>query len=193
MMKLWTFGDSFTAGNGCLSGEKFTLSYKKSENDLVWTKIVSKRMGLELLNFGLGLYSNDKIFDSVIKNFHSIKQDDIVIIGSTFYSRFDVPYGNKLITLSPTNLPENNDRLLNEIIVIMDDPLLKERYVNRITFLMELFKEKQIKCLEWSVESEWMNYEKIKEASGNTIDDLHWSFKGHSDFANEILKRLNYE
>jgi hypothetical protein len=190
MNKLWTFGDSFTAGNGCLNTDPFSIEYKQNENDLIWTEIVSKSLDYNLVNCGVGLYSNDKIIDSIIENYHFINKNDIVIIGTTFYSRFDVPYNNTLITLSPTNLPENDNKLLYEMIVIMDNELLKKRQLNRIIFFKDILKRKGVKCLLWEVETQWDKYESIKEASFNKIIDLHWSYKGHALFSNYIINRI---
>jgi hypothetical protein len=140
MSQIWCFGDSFTGGNGCLPNEQYTLEYKKSENDLIWPEIVSKNLNVKLFNYGHGGYSNDKIIDSIIEKYNFIKKDDTVIIGTTFYSRFDIPYDNELLTLSPTNLPEKNDELLLELIPIMDNVLLKDRQIHRINFLKNIFE-----------------------------------------------------
>jgi hypothetical protein len=193
MSRLWTFGDSFTAGNGCLENEMFTANYKRDQNDLIWPKIVSNKLSLELKNIGTGLFSNDKIVDSMVEYYHLVKAKDVVIIGSTFYSRFDVPYNDKLITLSPTNLPDNDSSFLNELIVVMDSNLLKQRHINRIKFFSDIFRQKGATCTTWEVETQWMQYESIKDASNETIYDLHWSFNGHKNFANYILNKLNYE
>ena len=193
MSKLWTFGDSFTAGNGCLEDEIFTVNYKKDQDDSIWPKIVSDKLGLELKNKGTGLFSNDKILDSMVEYYRLVEAGDVVIIGSTFYSRFDVPYNGRLITLSPTNLPEDGSDLLNKMIVLMDSDLLKQRHTSRVDFFKGLFKQKGAACIVWEVDTQWMQYESIKDASNEAIYDLHWSFNGHRDFANYILNKLNYE
>jgi hypothetical protein len=191
--KLWTFGDSFTAGCGCLDNEVFTIKYKKSDNDKVWTEIVASNLNYELRNIGMGLFSNDKILDSIITNYEHINKNDLVIIGNTFYSRFDIPYNGQLITLSPTNLPKDNNKLLNDVIVLMDDELLKHRQLNRMLFIKNLLKKRGIKCIIWEVDVEWLKYENIKDASSGEIIDYHWSYKGHFDFSNYILDRIKNE
>ena len=40
---LWVFGDSFTAGNGCLANELYT-KYKKSDEDIIWPEIISSKL-----------------------------------------------------------------------------------------------------------------------------------------------------
>lgn len=191
MIQLWCFGDSFTAGNGCLPNEEYAKKYKKDKTNLIWPEIVSNSMGFKLLNLGMGGYSNDKIIDSIIKSYRFINNNDIVIIGNTFYNRFDVPYNNKLISLSPTNLPVDNNEFLIQLIPIMDSQLLKERYINRINFFKNIFENRGIKCIVWEVDKEWLKYENIKDDTNGDVDDMHWSYDGHKNFANKILNQLN--
>jgi hypothetical protein len=191
MSRLWTFGDSFTAGNGCLPTENY-IKYKISNEDLVWPEIIANVLNLELINIGMGAYSNDKIIDSIIENYNLINNDDLVIIGSTFYNRFDVPNNDSLLTISPTNLPTNQELLLH-FVSIMDSDLLKERHKLRIDFLRQQIIEKGSRCLVWEVETEWVKYENIKSATEGEIKDLHWSYKGHKDFANYILNIITNE
>lgn len=190
MSKLWVFGDSFTAGNGCLHNEEYT-KYKESDDDLVWPEIIAKKLNLELVNKGMGAYSNDKIIDSIIENYDLINKNDLVIIGSTFYNRFDIPNNNTLLTLSPTNLPDTNQELLLHFVSIMDSNLLKERHKLRIDFLKQQITKRESKCLVWEVETEWNRYENIKSATENEVKDLHWSYRGHKDFSNYILNMIN--
>jgi hypothetical protein len=189
MSRLWVFGDSFTAGNGCLLNEDYT-KYKISNEDLVWPEIVASKLNFKLINIGMGAYSNDKIIDSIIENYNLINNDDLVIIGSTFYNRFDIPNNDSLLTISPTNLPTNQELLLH-FVSIMDSDLLKERHKLRINFLKQQIIEKGAKCLVWEVETEWAKYENIKSATDDEIKDLHWSYRGHKDFANYILNIIN--
>jgi hypothetical protein len=189
MSKLWVFGDSFTAGNGCLLNEDYTR-YKISNEDLVWPEIVASKLNFKLINLGMGAYSNDKIIDSIIENYNLINNDDLVIVGSTFYNRFDVPNNDSLLTISPTNLPTNQELLLH-FVSIMDSDLLKERHKLRIDFLRQQIIEKGSRCLFWEVETEWVKYENIKSATKDEIKDFHWSYKGHKDFANYILNIIN--
>lgn len=187
---LWTFGDSFTYGNGCLPNEIYQTQYKKSDEDKIWVEIVASKLNFQLKNMGVGLFSNDKIIDSIIENYKYINKNDLVIIGNTFYSRFDIPYEGKLITLSTVNLPKDNNKLLNDIILIMDDELLKTHQLNRIEFIKNILEKKGVKCIIWEVEKEWNDYETIVIATNNEILEHHWSYKGHYDFSNYILNKI---
>jgi hypothetical protein len=68
---------------------------------------------------------------------------------------------------------------------------LEERHKLRINFLKQQIIEKGAKCLVWEVETEWIKYENIKSATNGEIKDLHWSYRGHKDFANYILNIIN--
>jgi len=202
MNKLFTFGCSFTAGNGCLIDEQYRNKYKKNEEDLTWTEHLSKELGLELFNFGMGEYSNDKILDTLITNFEKIGKDDIVILEMSFHHRFDIPNKNDnfLITIAPN--PSN--LLVNEyhgsevdhitfVSTLMESPLFRKRNQERFNFMRDiLLKLKNVsKCLIWDVETEIDRFQKIAEATDLEIIDYHWSYKGHLDFSIEIMKRLN--
>lgn len=202
MNKLFTFGCSFTAGNGCLIDEEYTKEYKTNETDLIWPEIISNHMGLELNNFGMGGYSNDKILDTIIHQFSKIEDGDVVIIEMSFHHRYDIPnqLNNSLITIAPN--PSN--LLVNEyskkeiehityVSTLMESDLFKNRNINRFNFIKNiLLKSKKVsKCLIWDVESEINRFEKITDVTSGKINDHHWSFKGHKDFSNEILNRLH--
>ncbi len=86
MGTLWTFGDSFTAGDGCVhnlgirdGGFKYYNEYKESDSN-IWPNILGKTIGFDTKNIGKSGASNDYIIDSIIDNFNDIQSDDIVII-----------------------------------------------------------------------------------------------------------------
>ena len=58
MATLWTFGDSFTAGNGCRidslladGGLKYYNEYKKEDDD-IWPNILGKKINYKTINLG---------------------------------------------------------------------------------------------------------------------------------------------
>jgi hypothetical protein len=111
--KLWCFGDSFTAGDGCIRSPKqnpyspITLSYRKflnkqdGEEILIYPDYVSNHFNLELVNTATGGASNEMIFDTLFTHIKDIKKDDYIIIGVSYFERFDVFINN---ILSPTNI-----------------------------------------------------------------------------------------
>lgn len=208
MKTLWTFGDSFTFGHGCRPDgpdEAYYHNYKKDGDD-IWPNHLGKMLNLEVKNFGKCGASNDFIIDCIIDQWDYIRENDFVIIGSTYYTRFDIPLKNKL-SLS-TNFwhqvedlknfdayfesKEKMETVINFQYYFAGHELYKKRHLKRYNFLLKLLNEKNIKTFIWDVE--YMQYtnrfEKIADATNGQIDDWHFSFKGHRDFTDMLYKKL---
>jgi len=198
MSNLILFGDSFTAGNGCLPTEEYTKKYKKTDGDLIWGEIVANSLELTLRNFGMGLFSNDKILDSIIAEYENISEDDIVIIGKTFYFRVDIPNkkGDDFMTLAPNHFTSIENQYskeeiayLNNLLIMLDNPLVKARHDFRFNFFKKILEQKKVKkVLIWEISDFCNSFEEIWSATNSEIMDHHWSYKGHKDFANYILE-----
>jgi hypothetical protein len=214
MAIIWTFGDSFTAGDGCVEnlgirdGEfKYYREYKKPDSD-IWPNILGKTIGYDVKNLGKSGASNDYILDSIIDYFFTMESDDVVIIEKTFYQRFDVPklnsnefhtqYGEGLYTLSidlKTN-KYNKDKLeietiLNYGTLFADNQLFKERQNKRFRFIETLLNTKVDKILIWDVESDLRkSIETIGQHTEGKINDYHFSFNGHKTFSEFLFKKL---
>lgn len=205
MNTLWTFGDSFTFGHGCrLDGPlpEYCRDYK-TESDDIWPNHLGKILNVDVKNFGKCGASNDFILDCIIDQWDNIKQNDFVIIGITFHSRFDVPLKNKK-TLSSiywdfedlTNFDESEreemETLVNFQYFFANHELYKKRHLKRYNFLNKLLNEKKITTFIWDVEymQHTSRFEKIATATNEKIDDWHFSFKGHKDFADMVYKKV---
>jgi len=100
MSRLWTFGDSFTAGHGCkmFPYTKPKTTYYKTykdyidENKKIWPEIVSLFLGFELINQGRNGVTNEKILDHILANYQKIERGDCVIIQTSNSSRYDFPF-----------------------------------------------------------------------------------------------------
>jgi hypothetical protein len=209
MNKIWGFGDSYTFGHGCRPdgpNPEYYYNYKK-EDDKIWLDWLGSYMKMRPINFGECGSSNDSIFDRIIENWHNIKKDDVVIIGITFHSRFDVPIHNQLSPflwahkywLEHGKIPDHYNVTQKEVETVIDfkyyfanHELYKERQLKRFHFIEQLLKEKNIKYLIWKVWEyvEFDSIHTIKEDTNGLIDDPHFSFKGNHDFANIIHKKL---
>jgi hypothetical protein len=196
MSKLWTFGDSFTAGNGTLPNEAYT-KYWETEEDVIWPLILSKKLQIPVLNKGMGLFSNDKIIDTVIANYHSIQGGDLVIIGKTFPFRTDIPNktDDELLTIAPNHLNSLQNRYskaeienISEMIVLFDSEAIKQRQDFRFNFLKHLIAQRAT-CIVWSSKL-FDKFETIRQATDYFIDDSHWSYKGHKDFADFMFNEI---
>lgn len=210
MSKLFTFGDSFTKGDGVVG--PYGSLYKKDENDVIWPELVAKKMNLTLKNKGISGASNDSIIDSIINSWDEICENDFVIIGKSWSHRFDFPQrNNSLIPQSIVWRGGETDvkKWFDDVTVgIFNDaqieciktfsvefatqPMYAHRQNLRLNFLKNiLIKEKKVKFIHiWDVETLWNLYENIKQATDGEIQDVHWSYKGHKDFCDFILKLL---
>ena len=198
MNNLILFGDSFTSDVII----EYANMYKNHE-DYHWGEIIASKLNLNLINLGVGSFSNDRILDKIIEKHHIIKEGDIVIIGKTFYNRFDIP--NKDINLGFTTItPLSYEPLLKFgftpeeaksiilFLTVIDDKNFVNRANLRYKFIKDFLYLKKIKnCIFWEVEDLWKTFEDIKTATNNKINDNHWSYKGHKDFANYILNIIN--
>lgn len=201
MNKIILYGCSFTAGNGCLFGDKYNQKYRRSNDDLPWGTIISNILKLPVYNYGMGGYSNDKILDTILMTYDKINEGDIVIIESSFSHRFDIPNrgNNNFLTMAPnpSNLligeyHKKEIENISYIATLMCSDLFKKRQLLRFEFIKHLILDHKHadKCIIWDIEENIHKYEKIFEATNNEINDHHWSFKGHKDFANNMIKLI---
>jgi hypothetical protein len=214
MATLWTFGDSFTAGEGCVEtlpirngGLKYYNEYKKVD-DNIWPNILGKTIGFDVKNIGKSGASNDYIIDSIIDNFDMIESNDIVIIQKTFYQRFDIPkldgsnfrtqYGEEIFSLS-IDLNKNKDNkdklkietILNYGVLFSDDILFQQRQDKRFNFIEKQLRNKINKILIWDNDSNLRkSIETISQHTKGKIKDYHFSFNGHNSFSELLYKKL---
>jgi hypothetical protein len=122
MGKLWTFGDSFTAGHGCKHFTNLNVNvyyYNKFKDyiDLdkkIWPEIVSNLLNLELVNIARNGLSNEWIADTVITNIKNISVNDIVILQTSTPSRYDFPFKKEKSLLgSPKDGESKKDYIVN--------------------------------------------------------------------------------
>jgi hypothetical protein len=211
MNTLWAFGDSMTFGYGCrVDGPGIEYYNKYYENgDDVWVNIVAKEFNYLPNNLGICGASNDTIIDTIIDNFDKIKKGDCVIIGKTFFERFDVPNkkDNKLEALlgeiknyddsiwydtlikNQIKNEEEVQTLINFIYYYGRNTLYEKRQNKRYDFIEKVLKEKNILTFQWKVDMSH-GFEKIIHATNKEIKDYHLSFKGHKDFALYLIKRI---
>jgi len=211
MATLWTFGDSHTAGYGCSPGWEYYDNYKK-EGDDIWANHLSNYLKLNLQNKGENGCSNESIVDEIINNWDHILPDDIVIIGKTYGTRFDVPNpiktsDKKWITIFPSWIDWiKNDKsqkniknvitekqfnsLENYIVDWRLDVLYDKRYMNIFTNYGKILEKKNVSVILWEYEkNKPETFNQIKHATNNKIEDDHMSFKGHLEFT-EWMKTL---
>lgn len=201
MNKLWVFGDSLTAGNGCLEalplrdgGLRYYQNYKKND-DNIWPNILGDLIGHETINLGKSGASNDQIIDLIIDNHFRFDVNDIVIVGKTFYQRFDLPnkksnsfisyYGEALTVLSKDvkNDPDN-ETIVNYGVLFSDSELYKIRQDKRFNFIKDSISDKVKIFHIWDINDPFRDsIETIRQHTKNKIKDIHFSFNGHKEMA----------
>jgi hypothetical protein len=201
---LWTFGCSFTKGDGTLEQDLYNNQFKIREDDLPWTSLLAKQLNLNLKNIGEGGVSNDTILDSIILNWDSINEGDYVVIGKTWSHRFDFPKYNDSLELKSIvyrggekDVKKWFDEATQDIytptqieciktfsVEFATQQVYSKRHNTRFNFIKKaLLEHKKVKvCHIWDVESKWNDFELIVDATSREINDYHWSFKGHKDF-----------
>jgi hypothetical protein len=160
MNKLWCFGDSFTAGDGCkvfsIGVQPNTIQYRKflnkkdDEHIKLFADIVAEHFGLESINLGQSGAGNEKILDSLLSNIHLISKDDYVIFGVSYFQRFDID-GMNPSDFSSINVnslldnPNNEDMITNSL----SRKGLMEIVINRASKKFENRLLRQIKGISY--------------------------------------------
>jgi hypothetical protein len=209
MNTLHTFGDSFTFGHGCVEHCSFTEYYKyKKEGDDIWPNHLGKKLGVNINNYGKTASCNEQIFDSIVNNFDSIKENDIVIIEKTYHDRLSIPNDSEWISTLSTEYntskwwrnklenffsKEEMETLINFQYYFSPKKLYEKRNNNRFNFLKKiLINNTKVKdCIIWDMPKIYNNFESIKSASNNKFLDWHFSFNGHKQFAEYIENIIN--
>ena len=167
-------------------------------------------LNCEIRNLGKNGVSNDYIFDTILDNFDNIKQDDIVIINTTLYGRIEVPIGDSLCNVLSSyegakniinnsedkNELEKIESVINFQYHFSNHQFYKERHKNRFQFLKNRFvNDKKIRFFfMWSLEDDdglYRSFQTIKDHTNGNVDDTHFSFRGHLDFAHYILSMMD--
>ena len=92
MPKLWTFGDSFTAGHG-MNGE--IPEYQYADKEYKWTKLLANELNFELKDCSENGAPNERILFNLINNLENFTKDDIVIIQTSTITRYEFPFYHK--------------------------------------------------------------------------------------------------
>jgi len=194
MNTLWTFGDSYTEGHGCLIEDEYYKNYWKS-GDKIWPLWLSELLNVNLKNCGFGGYSNDMILDSIVDNWKDIKKGDIVFIGFTFPCRFDIPIDNKLRTIvnnfkdAPLK-KEEIETIINFQYYFSNNILYKKRQYKRLNWVKELLISKGCKLvILWDIQIDIQDLETITEATNHNIIDGHLSYNSHKKLAEQFYKK----
>lgn len=187
----------------------------------IFPERIADHFGLELVNKGFAGSSNTMILESIIDNMSNIKKGDRVIIGMSDSARLEtfVSLGGVEPTFTPphgTTVEEQRwSRFpLTHYIASTDikywAPFTKQqasivqKYIIEVILPIATYKEyhelqlvkKLTKALLsdyiyiWGA-NQWTEYEDIFTATKGKLEDYHFSWKGHKDFANKVIKEWN--
>lgn len=166
MNKLWTFGDSFTAGHGCKhfdSPESIAVGnlgyyenlYKSyiDDNKKIWPEILSDYFDYKLENLAINGITNDCILDHLLKNIPFMTNKDLVILQTSTPARYDFPFlKEKTLVGGQLNKHVNRTSLIYEM---NDSPyFMKTIFTSNI---QSEWKEELVDSLQYTNVSENLN------------------------------------
>lgn len=211
---LWTFGDSMTFGHGCnelcvSETKQEYLPYKKKGDD-IWSNHLGKLLNYNVKNLGKNGASNDYILDSIIDNFDEIGNGDVVIINMTLHGRIEVPIGNNTLNVLSTyenaikiieegkseEEKEKIEAVINFQYYFSNHQFYKERHRKRFKFIEDrITREKKLRFFYiWSLEDDdkiYRSFTTIKDDTNGKINDTHFSFNGHLNFAHYLYSLMD--
>lgn len=214
--KLWCFGDSFTYGSGCIPESEYYQQYPKERKKL-WTTIVAEQLNLIENNLAYPGNGPAVILKQILTNLPYVKKKDIVVFSSSKVDRIPLPDLNPYIPSDsitsvfpsvveryPFKKVEGKRMLFNnkkESEVFLDFffthivPFEKEWnkfYCSQFTGLTTTLNLLGIECYYWDYRI-WDKknlFQTINDLKKPGIEDGHWSWKGHRDFATYLLERI---
>lgn len=198
------FGDSFTYGQGCTPEHEY---YKKTYDSTqkTWVELVSEYVGSEFENYGRPGISNQQIIDTIIEKLKSINENDIVVISRTHDSRFIIPnidvpninqHHNVTIGMFEEGITQYGEmsqeyydgvKSYIENVFVPNLDAVTFRYDSIFKHLRHYFEFRNIKVIEWNVDDHTLTDDgrakySIISDEYPTINDSHWSWKGHFEF-----------
>ena len=189
--------------------------FKENHQFSIWPHLMCKHYDLNYNNEGISGGSNEEILFSILPQLKNINEGDYVFIGLTNPNRIMIPFNgdifdNPLIssginwvdnkTNGVTGLEHSKNNLYTEddkevIVNFLHDIVLKNEknyisyFLKMFTNLQEYFIEKNITCIIWGFLL-WSQFENIKKWTDGKVNDLHWSPKGHNDFFNFMISKI---
>ena len=215
--KLWVFGDSFTAEYYENNNYKNYVEYKKGVAPIIWSNLLSKKINLEVINHAKCGASNYTIFNQLIKSIDDINENDIVIIGWSYITRYisGDPNTRTLIEgpIGPFSKITCDEIFFNRNLTCWGDEVSSWiKLINRYSNL------KSINIFHWSADERVFNSDidildkkfivtnedlsiynyfnqknikfTIKQETNNLIDDLHCSQIGHNLMCDFIYNKI---
>lgn len=212
---LWVFGDSFS-----VNFETLSMSYKPFEDYVNlkgyipknYIDRLSEEYGYKVRNFAKSGVSNATIFKQLINVMDDIRPEDIIIINWTSVLRHRVSDGeNNFWDISSENIVEclegsMSENTLNEIKLNRGrDYTFYKEILEYVTIINKMFENNFIIHWDWDLPEQvdnttinilknkmlsLKNFQTIREETGNTIVDYHYSELGHLELAEFFKKEI---
>jgi hypothetical protein len=208
MLKLWTFGDSFTQSflpNENIKSIHWRHHYIKWKGyaPKVYGELLSERLGMELMNYGMGTWDNYSIFESFCKVVKEIKKDDLVIFGWSDTCRFRLAAKNgQWINCLPSDqsIPftpiEYMDRdSINKLLANRSNRRYDSEVNNWINLINHTLRDNYV--IHWTpfANSLQVNYfggfDEIRNETKGEVDDGHFSEQGQLDLSKALEQIYN--
>jgi hypothetical protein len=207
--KLYTFGDSFTMGSGIREDAiESHYPYGGKYTDYVWSNLLSKDLGIDFTNFGVGGLSNENILQTLICQMQNFDKDSLIIVGLTAPARLSGVFNSveqhwtgftvvpdtydKYIKSDGENLSGYHEVLSKEeldsfmqyygTLFPKHDNALWNYYAFNFIQLQNFFLKHNQRFIIWDY-TIWDQFETIHSWSKKDLLDLHWSPNGLKEFS----------
>ena len=202
MATVWTFGDSLTA--------EFDEEHKWSGDYIKWkgykpkvyANLISEKLNLNLINLGVGGSDNYSIFQSFCDVSDKIKNDDVVIFGWSSPIRFRLAKNEKKWVSFLPNYTKNRTYIDGISIDTVNEMLINRgsvKFVEEVNSWIRLINHtlKDVSYTHWTTFDGRINanmirgINDIRTETNGSIDDGHFSEKGHIELSNLLITYLS--
>ena len=213
--KAWFFGDSFTYGHGCLPGDEY-YEHTIKNIQATWTTLVANELKLKEINKGIPGNSTPYIIKQIIDNLINFNTDDTLIISDTHSTR-TILYNRRIKEIQPVateiihcqDLNKNSKHFLESYFSTKEEKRIYVEYLynfiyreesswnsyyeNQLNSLLLHLNKLGIDTYFWShkIWTPKIRFNTIAQETKGKIKDGHWSWQGHKDFAEYLLKRID--
>lgn len=203
--RLWAFGDSFTYSFELREEHKY-YEYKP-EDGKTYVQWLADKYNLELVNLATPGWGNINILSDLLHHVKYFSDDDLIIVGSSdsgrvqsfeFNSGLD-RFAQASYSYYIDEYDRNNSRKhidsnfadsLVNYIVNCRQTLIHYHSCYELHMIHNVLNMcKGHKKVLWSI-PQWGNYETISQHTEGVIEDMHWSWDGHKQFAKFLDEQL---
>jgi len=208
MRNVWIFGDSSSYGHGLKPGFDYYDNYQSRRGKL-WSELLSEYFDGNCINFARGGASNEDIRFRVSYNLHKIKSEDVVIIQTTYPTRFDVFTNDgefKTVHMAISDFNDFKDRITKDQIktlskyvqnFVLDNEIA---YETRDNIYFESLKRelemRDVTVILWSHDItspgflRLYNIPTIFDETNGEVDDLHIGWRGQQVLSNILISEF---